>query len=250
MNQYANLQKKYNFQMALIWSIIGISYLIIWLNPLFISYSGKGTGTHLAEIHLRDFTRFQWFVIPLLLVVFNFYWDEYKKKNFSGILAGLAFFFMDIFNEVWNGLFHTATNGYAAVWMVNMDSAYQVTIGWNIEIIFMFLMMGIGSTKFLPSDPLKTWFGINNRHIIAIFMALLCVGVEIVLNQIGALQWNFWWWQADFPYLILLTGYLPFWEISFLIYDIKDRIKQIQIVSAMGILSITAFIVFSSMKLI
>lgn len=236
--------------MLTVWGIIAASYAVIWSIPFFSSYKGKGEGTHLAEIYLRDPGRFQWYVIPLLLVVFNLFWDEYKRKNISAILAGLAFFFMDVFNETWNGLFHTATDGFAGVWMTNMNSAYQVTIGWNIEIIFMFLMMGIGSTKFLPDDPYKTWFGINNRHIIAVFMSILCVGVEIILNLVGALRWNYWWWNIDFPYLILLTGYLPFWEISFLVYDMKNRSSQIRFVSIMGITAFAAFTIFLSLRMI
>ncbi|MCB1158257.1 MAG: hypothetical protein H7A25_14645 [Leptospiraceae bacterium] len=235
-------------QTLFIWSVIGLAYLFIWSTPFFTRYTGKGIGTIEAENILRDYKQFKWYVIPLLLIVLNAYFDEIRKKNWSTILAGLAFFLMDVFNEIWNGLFHTATGKFAAVWMCAYPTAYQPLMGWNLEIIFMFLLMGLASTKALPENKYALVFGkINNRHFTAFIMAWLCVFVEMILNSIGALQWNYLWWQINFPWLIFLTGYLPFWEIAYLVYDLEETKHQIYIVSAMATFGIIAFVVFLSL---
>lgn len=53
---------------------------------------------------LRDGNQFQWYVIPLLAFVFYVYTVEFEKQNWDLLLAGLAFWGMDWFNEIWNGL--------------------------------------------------------------------------------------------------------------------------------------------------
>lgn len=230
-------------QSTIIWVLILIGYLIVFSIPFFVKYNGVGRGIEEAMTLLRDKEQFNWYVIPFLLIVIYVYSDEASRKNWSGIVAGIGFFLWDVFNEIWNGLYYKIT-GYAGPWIANMPTAYQVTIGWNIEIIFNFLLMGIASTKLLPDDKDKTILGINNRHVIAIIMASLCVFVEIILNKIGALVWNYPWWNAKFPFLIFLIGYLPFWEFSFFLYDMEDLNKKIKIISFMGVLLIVAFSIF------
>ena len=62
--------------------------------------------------------------------------------------------------------------------------------GWNIEIILTFLLVGLYATKFLPKDKDMKILGINNRHFIAIIFSMICVLVELILNQYGALVWK------------------------------------------------------------
>ena len=216
-----------------VWSAILLGYLLVWSIPLFIPYSGKGEGTIAAEAALRDPGLFKWYIIPILLVIFNAYADELRAGNLAGVWAGVAFFLWDMFNEIWNGFFHTATGGYAAVWMCNFPTAWQPLMGWNIEILFMFLLMGIASTKILPEDRHETWFGINNRHVIAAGMAVFCVVVEILLNLWGALVWNYSWWNPKFPFLVFLIGYLPFWEIAFYVHDLPGNRERIRVVAGL-----------------
>lgn len=238
-------------QKKIIWAIIGITYVGVWLIPFFTTYQGKATGTAEAEAILRDYGQFKWYVIPLLLVVINAYSDEIRNKNWSGVLAGLAFFLMDAFNEIWNGLFHTATGGYAAVWMCKYPTAYEPLMGWNIEIIFMFLLLGLASTKLLPEDKEKLVFGrINNRHLTAFVMAWLCVFIEIILNLIGALQWNYWWWQPNFPWILFIIGYWPFFMVAYHVYDLPTTKQQVRFVSIMGALVIIALAVFIPLGMI
>jgi len=36
----------------------------------------------------------------------NIYFDEIRNRNWSAVFAGLSFIFMDVFNEVWNGILY------------------------------------------------------------------------------------------------------------------------------------------------
>ena len=64
---------------------------------------------------LRDPTHFQWYIIPLLVIVIYMYNVEIGKQNWHVVFAGLALWSMDWFNEIWNSLvFHFSH--YAPVW--------------------------------------------------------------------------------------------------------------------------------------
>ena len=91
---------------------------------------------------LRDGSHFQWYVIPLLAFVFYVYTVEAEKRNWNLILAALAFWGMDWFNEIWNGLVLRFT-GYAPVWGEPGPTAYLILVGLNIETMFMFAVAGI-----------------------------------------------------------------------------------------------------------
>ena len=68
---------------------------------------------------LRDLSTLQWYVIPLLAIVFYVYTIEIKKARSSGdwnaVVAGAAVFGADFFNESWNGWF-MVLSGRSALW--------------------------------------------------------------------------------------------------------------------------------------
>jgi len=69
--------------------------------------------------NLRDLSTLQWYVIPLLAIVFYIYTAEIKKArqtgNWDAVLAGLTVFGMDFINETWNGwVFHLSQR--SAMW--------------------------------------------------------------------------------------------------------------------------------------
>ena len=74
---------------------------------------------------LRDGSQFQWYVIPLLSFVFYVYVSEMEKKNYALILAGLAFWGMDWFNEIINSLIFHFTN-FAPLWCCPGDTALWI----------------------------------------------------------------------------------------------------------------------------
>jgi hypothetical protein len=80
---------------------------------------------------------FQWYVIPLFALVVYIYASEYRNGNLDAIFAGLAFWGMGWFNEIWNGLVFHFTK-FAPVWGAPAKTAYLILMGLNIEICFMF----------------------------------------------------------------------------------------------------------------
>jgi hypothetical protein len=90
-----------------------------------------------ALARLRDASNFQWYVIPLLAFVFYVYTVEAEKRNWNLVLAGLAFWGADWFNEIFNSLFFRF-NGHAPIWAEPGPSAYLILVGLNIETMFMF----------------------------------------------------------------------------------------------------------------
>ncbi|MDD5647758.1 MAG: hypothetical protein PHY03_02370 [Dehalococcoidia bacterium] len=194
---------------------------------------------------LRDGSHFQWYVIPLLLLVMYVYANEVEKKNWSLVLAGLAFWLMDWFNEIWNGLVFHFTN-FAPVWGTpDNGSALVLLIGLNIEITFMFSIMGIVMCKMLPSDKNLKILGINNRLIFAVVGAILAVGIECLLNWVGALTWEYSWWSLGAPWLIWLIGYLPFFLVSYWVLDMKtmkSKLITVGVIAAVDIISLLVFI--------
>ena len=196
--------------------------------------------------HLRDPSMFQWYVIPLFAFVVYVYAVEIERKNWNLLFAGLAFWGMDWFNEIWNSLVFHFTN-YAPVWGASGNSAYEILIGLNIEISFMFAIAGIAFAKMLPKDKSMKIIGIPNRWFFAIVNSLFCVVVEILLNAAGVLTWDYSWWNDTAPYLIVIFGYLTFFVVSYWVFDMKTIKKKITTVSIIFGIDILAIIVFGFM---
>ena len=192
---------------------------------------------------LRDPTHFQWYIIPLLVIVIYMYNVEIGKQNWNVVFAGVALWGMDWFNEIWNALVFHFTQ-YAPVWAAPGDTAYLILVGLNIEISLMFLMAGVGAAQVLPSDKsLKIW-GIPNRFFIACVFSLIGVVVEVALNGVNALTWDYWWWSQTNPWLIFLIGYLPFFVVAFWVHDMPTIKKKVTTIGAIYAFDITCLIIF------
>jgi hypothetical protein len=196
-----------------------------------------------AQSVLRDPSHFQWYVIPLLLLVFNAYAREAADKRWAVVLGGIAFWLMDWINEIWNGLlFHFS--GFAPAWGTPGGSAYVILIGLNIEITLMFALMGLGFVSVLPADRKLKILGINNRWFLASGFSVLCVLVEYMLNHIGALTWEWRGWNRGAPFLIWLIGYMPFFVVAFWVYDMPSLKRQIATVGSIAGLVIAGLGIF------
>jgi hypothetical protein len=192
---------------------------------------------------LRDPSQFQWYVIPLFALVVYVYAVEIERQNWDLIFAGLAYWGMDWFNEIWNGLFFYFTQ-YAPVWGAPGKTAYLILIGLNIEICFMFSIAGITFAKMLPKDKNLKLLGTPNRLFFAIAGSIFCVFVEILLNGAGALTWEYPWWGASAPWLIFLIGYLPFFLVSFWVFDMPTLQQKIKTVGAIFAFDIFCLLLF------
>jgi hypothetical protein len=192
---------------------------------------------------LRDGSQFQWYVIPLFAFVVYVYAVEIERRNWGLFFAGLAFWGMDWFNEIWNALVFHFTN-HAPVWGAPGQTAYLILIGLNIEITFMFAIAGIAFGKMLPADRKLKILGIPNRLFFAVVGAAFCVFIEILLNSIGALTWEYPWWSAGAPWLIFLIGYLTFFLVSFWVHDLETVRSKVIVVGAIFGVDLLAIIIF------
>ena len=188
----------------------------------------------------------KWYVVPLLLIVMYIYNKEAHEKHWNIILGGAALWGMDLFNEIWNSIVFHAT-GFAPVWGTPVgigDTALLLLIGYNIEISFMFAIMGVMACLSLPEDPKKKILGINNRVFLAVLYTTLAVIVECFLNYSGVLTWEYSWWSLKCPYLIWLIGYLPFFVMAFVVHDMKkmkNKFIALGIIYGVDILALVIF---------
>ena len=192
---------------------------------------------------LRDGSLFQWYIIPLFALTVYVYAAEVERQNWSLVFAGLAFWGMDWFNEIWNGLVFHFTQ-YAPVWGAPGKTAFLILIGLNIEICFMFAVAGIAFAKMLPAKKRLKIFGVPNRLFFAVTGSIFCVIVEILLNAVNALTWDYSWWRTSAPWLIFPIGYLPFFLVSFWVFDMKGFRKKITTVGVIYAVDIISLILF------
>lgn len=192
---------------------------------------------------LRDPSQFQWYVIPLFVIVVYIYASEVYKREWSVVLAGLAFWGMDLFNEIWNGLVFQFTQ-YAPCWSAPGKTAYLIFIGLNIEITMMFAVLGLCFVKLLPRDKKMKILGIPNRWFFIVFNSILCVFIEVLLNFADALIWEWPFWNFPNIWLIILIGYMPFMIASFLVYDMEKMRNKILTVSVILAVDFIAIIIF------
>jgi hypothetical protein len=136
---------------------------------------------------------------------------------------------------------------YAPVWGAPGKTAYLILIGLNIEICFMFAVAGVAFGKMLPADKKLTILGIPNRLLIAVGGSIFCVFVEVLLNSVGALTWEYGWWSAGAPWLVFLIGYLPFFLVSFYVHDMDSVRKKAMVVGGIYGVNLAAILVFGVM---
>ena len=128
---------------------------------------------------LRDPSQFEWYVVPLLVVVIYIYNVEVGKRNWNLVFAGLALWGMDWFNEIWNALVFHFTQ-HAPVWGAPADTAYLLLIGLNIEICMMFFILGIAAAHTLPEDKHAKIMGLPNRLVYAVGYSIFAVVIEML----------------------------------------------------------------------
>lgn len=96
---------------------------------------------------------FEWYIVPMFLVVLYIIVTELKNKRYNIVFGAAAFWLMDVFNETWNAMVYATTG--QPVWGTTAagGSALQILVGYNIEISFMFFVLGIVACKLLRTSP-------------------------------------------------------------------------------------------------
>ena len=170
---------------------------------------------------LRSGENFNWVVITLLALVLYVYTNEYSKKNFKGIAAGLSLYLVHWFYEILNALIQHFSGH--ALWTVPTGTSFLLLVGVGIELSFMFAVAGLLLSKLLPEDPKARILGVNNRIFMAVANAALFSVIEIFLAKTPAFHWVYPWWGA-LP--VFVTVYIPFFVVSFLCYDWKPKVQR------------------------
>jgi hypothetical protein len=208
----------------------------------------------LLEPGVTDFTRealdvlrttddFQWATVFLLALVTYVYANEYERRNWSAIYAGLALWCMDWINEVANALVLHWTDR-AAIWTTTGHTSFQIFVGLTVEISFMFLIAGIVFVKFLPTDPAARLLGVPNRVVYVLGFSLFSVAVEVLLWAGDVFHWEYWWWKWPNIVLIVLFGYATFYAVAAWVYDMRDRARQVTVVATLAAIDVALILVF------
>ena len=185
---------------------------------------------------LRDPAQFKWYAIPLLGIAIYVYAVEIEKRNWSTVLAGLAFWSVDWINEVINGLF-LHFSGKAAIWTTTGSTSFQILVGLNFEIAFLFSVAGIVFCKQLPADSKVKLLGIPNRWLFVLGFSCFSVFVELLLHRTGSFHWYYPWWNERQPWLIVIFGYGTFYAASAWVHDLPSLPGKLK---ATGVLAGTA----------
>jgi len=196
-----------------------------------------------ALLILRDAGQFQWYVIPLLALVAYVYAEEFQNRNWGVLFAGLTYFGLDVFIEIVNSLIFHFTQ-FAPAWGTPGKTAYLLLIGMNVEICFMFAIVGIVMSKLLPEDRKTRVLGLPGRFAVALGAAAFCAFVEVCLNVIGVLTWEYPWWNTGPASLVIVSGYFLFFTISFAVYDmatVKARAAVVGSILAVDAASLAVF---------
>lgn len=183
----------------------------------------------------------QWYMIPILLIFIYIVSKELSEKHYKVVFAGAALWLVDIFNELWNSMV-CFISGQAPIWGTPMgvgNTSFLILIGYNIEISFMFFIMGMATVLMLPEKNVKI-FHIPNRLVFAVVLTTLAVLVECFLNYCNILTWEWSFWQRSCPWILWIIGYLPFFSAAFYTYDrptVKGSAKVVGVLAAIDLVT-------------
>jgi hypothetical protein len=158
-----------------------------------------------AQDHLRDAGDFDWSLVTLVGLALYVYAVEVERRRWDIVLAGVAFWLVDWFNEIVNSVIFHATDR-APLWTVSGHTSYLILIGLTIEISLLFLIAGVVFVKQLPEDRAMRILGVPNRVFLVLAFSCFCVLVEIVLHAWDVFHWHYWYWDVPFVPLIILLG--------------------------------------------
>jgi hypothetical protein len=108
----------------------------------------------------------------------------------------------------------------------------------------MFAFLGIVAAKMLPRDRNMKILGIPNRWFMAVSLSIFAVVVELFLNAVDGLTWDYWWWSARSPIPIVIFGYLHFFVVAFWVHDMNDVRRQAKTVGAIYAFDVAALVLF------
>lgn len=226
-----------------------------------LSLSNPNTTTpKMLEEALQNPQGLKWYIVPLFVMCLFLITKEIKQKHYSLVFGAAAFWLWDVFNETWNSMVYATTG--QPVWGTTAagGSALQILVGYNIEISFMFFILGMFTCNLLKTtdgfegvgfwDGNKNWLNdpnnmyykanvrkadmtdleyktkvkaILSRIFVIVIGSILAVIVEILLNKCNILTWEKPWWQPSFPFVLFIIGYVPFYVAAVVIHDLPRK---------------------------
>lgn len=198
-------------------------------------------ATQQALNMLRSGDPFQWYVIPLLVIVLYIYANEYEKRNYRVIAGGLALYMVHWFVEIVNALVQYFSGH--ALWTVPAGTAFEILVGVGIEISLMFSIAGLVVCKLMPKDPAVKILGIQNRLFFAVVNAAFASILEIFLVRTPAFVWVYHWWGA-FP--VFVTVYIPFFAAACYVHDWQPHNQKL-FIGSLFLVNVAALIVFGGL---
>ena len=202
----------------------------------------------------------KWYIVPLFVIWLFLIVNEIRQKRFSVVFGAAAFWLWDVFNETWNAMVYATTGQHVWGTTAAGGSALQILVGYNIEISFMFFILGMLTCKLLKTtegyegqgffDANKNWLddpnnmyykankkkseltpeeyktkvkAILGRIGVIVFGSIAAVIIEILLNKCNVLTWEKPWWQPNFPFILFLIGYVPFYVAAVVIHDLPRK---------------------------
>ncbi len=226
-----------------------------------LSLSSPHTTTpEMLEEALQKPAGLKWYIVPMFVIWLFLIIKEVKAKHYSVVFGAAAFWLWDVFNETWNSMVYATTG--QPVWGTTAagGSALQILIGYNIEISFMFFILGMLTCYLLKTtegyegvgfwDANKNWLNdpnnmyykanvkkadmtpeeykikvkaIMSRISVIVIGSIMAVIIEILLNKCNVLTWEKPWWQPNFPIILFLIGYVPFYVAAVVIHDLPRK---------------------------
>jgi len=118
-------------------------------------------------------------------------------------------------------------------------------IGGNIEIYFMFTILGIVFYNSLSDSKSLKILGLNEKWFWAIGYAAFCVFIECLLNIGRHLVWEYSFWNLNFKgiLLIFLIGYFHFFCAAILVINLKSIKNKLITIGGIYALSISMNII-------
>ncbi|MCU0265618.1 MAG: hypothetical protein MUC45_05775 [Actinomycetia bacterium] len=203
------------------------------------SATDPSEATQQALDILRSGENFQWYVITLLALVVYVYANEYTKRNWRGIAAGLALYAVHWFYEIGNALVQHFSGD--ALWTVPEGTAFLLLVGVGVELSLMFSVAGLVMSKLLPADPAVRVLGVPNRLAFALGNAAFFAVFEIFLAKTPAFVWVYPWWGA-LPVFVLV--YVPFFVAAFACYDWPPR-RQVRFIGGLFAVDAVMLVLFA-----
>ena len=121
--------------------------------------------------------------------------------------------------------------------------AITIRVDW-IRSRLLLTMVWVTLSRALVASSKMSILGLPNRLLYAIAGSAFCVFVEILLNSVGTLTWDYSWWSMGAPWLIFLIGYLPFFLVSFWVHDMKSIRSKAITVGAIFAVDLAAILIF------